>query len=79
MILVIKKEVIEEKGCILTWGIRKSLRRLATWMDVTELAAPTTPLMTLRTVVLLQLNSAPSILLIDPEIKWKILLNYKLW
>lgn len=36
-------------------------------MDVTELAAPTTPLITFRTAVLLQWSSAPSILLIDPE------------
>lgn len=49
-----------------TCGIRKSRRRFATWMDVTELAAPTTPLITFRTAVLLQLYSAPSILLIDP-------------
>lgn len=52
---------------IRTCGIRKSRRRFATWMDVTELAAPTTPLITFRTAVLLQWSSAPSILLIDPE------------
>lgn len=50
---------------LLTCGILNSRRRLATWIDVTELAAPTTPLITFRTV-LLQWYSAPSMLLIEP-------------
>ena len=40
-----------------TWGILKSRRRLATWMDVTEEEAPTTPEMTL---VVLTPGTAPS-------------------
>lgn len=36
---------------------------------MTEDAAPTTPEITLRTCVLLQWYSAPSILLIEPEMK----------
>lgn len=36
-------------------------------MDVTELAAPTTPLIIFRTAVLLQWYSAPSMLLIEPR------------
>lgn len=52
----------------LTWGMRKSRSRFATWMDVTDDAAPTTPDMTFRTWVLLQWYSAPtSMLLIEPE------------
>ena len=46
--------------------MRKSRRRLATCMEVTELAAPTTPLITFLTAVLLQWYSAPSILLMEP-------------
>lgn len=49
-----------------TCGILKSRSKLATWMEVTLEAAPTTPEITLRTCVLLQLYSAPSMLLIDP-------------
>ena len=49
----------------LTCGIRKSLSRLATWMEVTLEAAPTTPEMTFRTV-LLHWYSASSMLLMDP-------------
>lgn len=53
----------------LTWGIRKSRSRFATWMEVTEEAAPTTPEITFRTCVLLvQWYSGPtSMLLIEPE------------
>lgn len=50
-----------------TCGILNSLSKLATWMDVTEEAAPTTPDMTFLTWDLLQWYSAPSMLLIDPE------------
>lgn len=50
-----------------TCGILNSRRRLATWIDVTDEAAPTTPDITLRTCVLLQWYSASSILLIEPE------------
>lgn len=51
----------------LTCGILNNLKRLATWMDVTDEAAPTTPLMTFLTCVLLQLHSSPSMLLMEPE------------
>lgn len=53
-------------GTTLTWGILNKRRRFATWMEVTLEAAPTTPDITLRTWVLLQWYSAPSMLLIEP-------------
>jgi len=53
-----------DDGTTLTCGILKRRSRLATWIDVTLDAAPTTPEITLRTWVLLQWYSAPSILLI---------------
>lgn len=46
--------------------MRNNRKRLATWIDVTDDAAPTTPDITLRTWVLLQWYSAPSMLLIEP-------------
>jgi hypothetical protein len=55
----------------LTCGILNRRSRFATWIEVTLDAAPTTPEITLRTCVLLQWYSAPSILLIDPEMKKK--------
>lgn len=45
-------------------------------MEVTLEAAPTTPEMTFRTCVLLQLYSAPSMLLIEPETKSNCRKNY---
>lgn len=56
--------------------MRNNRKRLATWIDVTDDAAPTTPEITFRTCVLLQWYSPPSILLIDPvdlafQMKWK--------
>lgn len=56
----------------LTCGMRNSRSRLATWMEVTDEAAPTTPEIILRTCVLLQLYSAPSILLIEPGMRVKM-------
>lgn len=49
-----------------TWGILKRRSRLATCIDVTLEAAPTTPEITLRTELLLQWYSASSMLLMDP-------------
>lgn len=47
--------------------MRNSRSRLATWMEVTLDAAPTTPDITFRTCVLLQWYSPPSMLLIEPD------------
>lgn len=47
--------------------MRNNLNRLATWIDVTDDAAPTTPDITFRTWVLLQWYSPPSMLLIEPN------------
>lgn len=63
---VLRAEQMGLQTWILTCGILNSRRRLATWIDVTELAAPTTPLIIFRTAVLLQWYSAPSMLLIEP-------------
>lgn len=61
------------RDTVLTWGILKSLRRLATWMEVTLEAAPTTPEMTLlRTSGELPSRhlycASSSIFVIEPEI-----------
>lgn len=48
--------------------MRNNRSRLATWMDVTDDAAPTTPDITFRTCVLLQWYSPPSMLLIEPDL-----------
>ena len=57
----------------LTWGILKSRKRLATWMDVTLEAAPTTPDMTLLCISGLfpswHFTAPSSMLLIDPASK----------
>lgn len=53
-----------------TCGILKSLSKFATCIDVTLEAAPTTPDITFLTWVLLQWYSAPSMLLIEPEIQY---------
>jgi len=45
-------------------------------MEVTLEAAPTTPEITLRTCVLLQWNSASSMLLIEPETQEWIHINF---
>lgn len=50
----------------LTCGILNSRSKFATWIDVTEDAAPTTPDITFRTWVLLQWYSPSSMLLMDP-------------
>lgn len=63
---------------IFTCGILKSLSKFATWIDVTLEAAPTTPDITFRTWVLLQWYSAPSMLLIEPEIHHEINANTKI-
>ncbi len=67
-----------QKPLIITWGILNSLRRLATWMDVTLDAAPTTPEMTLLRTSgedpSLHLYSVSSpILLIEPERKLQLI------
>lgn len=49
--------------------MRNNLNKFATCMEVTEEAAPTTPEITFRTVVLLQWYSASSMLLIEPAKK----------
>lgn len=54
---------------IRTCGILNNRNRLATCIDVTDDAAPTTPDMIFRTTVLLQWYSVSSILLIEPVIK----------
>ena len=63
----LREAALSDAGRTLTCGILKRRSRFATWMDVTLDAAPTTPEITLRTWVLLQWYSAPSILLIEPE------------
>jgi hypothetical protein len=39
-----------EKQILPTCGMRNSRNKLATWIEVTDEAAPTTPLMTFRTL-----------------------------
>ena len=56
-----------------TWGILKSLSRLATWIDVTLEAAPTTPEITLFLISgldpSLHFTASSSMFVIDPAKK----------
>lgn len=69
---------LKKKPHTITCGIRNKRNRFATWIEVTDEAAPTTPDMTLRTWVLLQWYSAPSMLLIDPENKIKQHIRFRI-
>ena len=68
-----------------TCGILNSLRRFATWIDVTDDAAPTTPDTTTLLFIWrsandpsLQIQPSWSMLLMEPESKSKILWDYLL-